>query len=271
MNRARIITVTSMKGGVGKTEVSVNLAAAIKQKTGRQVVLLDFDIPYGGVSQAFGVDKIVSLSDWIRTRRELNQEQVKNLVLTKSGIDLIPAISSSHDLEQFTGREAKRIIELLEMYYDYIVIDSGVDLSDTTKTALLKANDIVIVTAASNVSLWNNHQYKEDLVMLGVQPEKLNLFVNMVPEKNADIDVQKIIDVYQNYGSRINNVFTATEDDYIRKQRNKGEFVYGEKVKCSFNQAIDELTNKLGIVCNNKLQQQETGGFFYALKQVFAR
>lgn len=260
-----------MKGGVGKTEVSVNLAAAIKQKTGKQVVLLDFDIPYGGVSQAFGIDKMVSLSDWIRTRRQLNQDQVKNLVITKQGIDIIPTISSAYDLEQFTSKDANRIIEQLKLFYDYIIIDSGVDLSDTTKTALLKANDIIIVTTISNVSSWNNHQYKEDLIMLGVSPEKLHLFVNMVPQKDRDIDIEKVIDVYQNYGSRINHVFVAEEDDFIRKQRNKGELVYGVKRNCSFNQAIDALIRKLGIVSHQAFESEKRGGFLYALKKVFAK
>ena len=270
--RAKVITVSSMKGGVGKTEVSLNLAVAIRKKTGKRIIVVDFDIPYGGVSQALTVDKQVSLTDWIKTNRTITEESAKSLVLHhETGIDYIPSIASTSDLKNFTAEHAKRIIRQLSEFYDYVLIDSGVDLGPVTKVALLSADKVVIITSPSNVSVWNNHQYKEDLVTLGLNPQKLILFINQVHKKRAaDITVEQVVNAYQTSGVQVETVSIAYYDDVIRQLRNRRDFVYIKKSKNSFSIAINDLLDKIGVVQTMQYEMEYRYGFFAKLKKVFA-
>lgn len=253
--RSKIICVSSMKGGVGKTEVSLNLAMGIKKRTGKRVIVIDFDIPYGGVAQALALDKSTSITDWILTNRTISEKGMESIIVHHdSGLDIIPAIASSFDLERFTGDVAKRILHQLADFYDYIIIDSGVDLSEITKTALLEAHHIIIVTSSQTVSVWNNHQYKEDLLMLGIHPQKMLLFINQADKKKLG-DLQKIIEAYETHGTPVNTVSIAYYDDAVRDTRNKRSFIYLKK-KHTFTKAIDDLMQKLGVLT----PQYESGG-----------
>lgn len=272
-----VVTVTSMKGGVGKTEVSLNTAVALKKKTAKRVIVVDFDIPYGGVSQALAVHKNVSITDWIRTNRNISYKSAESLVNQhESGIDFIPAIASVNDLEKFTPQVVNRIIDTLKGMYDYVVIDSGVDFGDITKTALLSSDKIVIVTTPSNVSVWNNHQYKEDLVALGVNPQNMLLFINQI-QKNREEEkiVEKIIRTYSAVGVSLDTVSTAYYEDRIRKLRNKRDFIYLKRRNSSFSHAIDMLTERIGVFMGleevtNAMSNNEYS-FFARIKKAIVR
>lgn len=272
----KIITVTSMKGGVGKTEVSLNLAVALKKKTGRRVVVVDFDIPYGGVAQALALTKEVSLSDWmdIDSEVQLTERQAESLVLKdeKAGIDVIPAIVDSKDVKRFDGKKAKNILEQLLPLYDYIVIDSGVDMSDCTKTALVSSDKIVLVTSTQNGSIFNNHRYKEELVSYGVQPNSILLFINQMPKKDADRQAERVEDLYWGSGTSIQTACYATLDPMVTECRNNKEHIYLTRKKSNFSQGIDDLTDKLGFLSmEDEFFKNNKKGFLHQMKRVFVK
>ncbi|CCF16505.1 cobQ/CobB/MinD/ParA nucleotide binding domain protein [Brevibacillus laterosporus GI-9] len=243
----RVITVTSMKGGVGKTETSLNLAAAIRKETGKKVMLIDFDIPYGGVAQALALKKYTSISDWIKTNRNISEEGVESLSIShKTGIDILPAIANAHDVKRFSCEVAERIIQNITLYYDFIVIDTGVDFSFITQTALQKSDHIILVTSPQNTSIWNNHQYKEDIIQLGIHPQQILVFVNQVVE-NPDITFEQVKEVFLHYGHRINSIFTAIQDDRVRKNRNLRGVIYLDEPAANFSRSIYSMLKILGI------------------------
>ena len=270
----KLIAVSSMKGGVGKTEVSLNLAVALKQNTSKRVVVVDFDIPYGGVSQALKMNKSVSLTDWISINRDITEVAANSIVCShESGIDFIPAIASSNDQKQLTTKKITSILTLLRTFYDIVIIDTGVDLSRITKAVLSQSDQVVIVTSASTVSVWNNHQYKEDLIGIGVDPQRMSLFINQVPRKHSEINVDKIIQVYENKGVPVRTATVAYYDEQIRKLRNKGTFIYSKKSSSDFHESINELMESIGLYANINLLSSGSGvfGFMNAIKKVFAR
>ncbi|WP_240377256.1 AAA family ATPase [Bacillus piscicola] len=272
---AKIITVTSMKGGVGKTEVSLNVAAAVKQQTGKRVVVVDFDIPYGGVAQAMSFSKERSLTDWMDIDPDvlLTPRQAESLVIQdeKTGIDFIPAIANTMDAKRFDGAAAKRILEQLLVFYDYVIVDSGVDLSSCTKTALVSSDKIILVTSMQNGSVYNNHQYKEDLIAHGVQPTNILLFINQVPKKDAGSQAERIEELYWSNGSSVTTASYAYFDPEISVCRNKRQFMYLTHKNSNFSQAIGDVVKKLGILSIEDEWFQEKTGFFTQLKKVFVR
>lgn len=263
----KIITTTSMKGGVGKTETSLNLAAALRKTTGKRTIIVDFDIPYGGVAQALALHKESSISDWIRTNRLIGEEAIRTLVIQhSSGIDVLPAIASVSDLEKFNADVAQRILSQLAKCYDFVVVDSGVDLSPITRVALTSSDHVVMITTPHNVSIWNNHQYKEDLIKLGVHPDRIILFLNKV-ERNSEIDVKEVIRVFTGSGVAINTVVTANQEPQIQSIRNYREFVYLKKPNSTFSVAIQSILEKLGILPRAIVESQQK----WSISKLFKR
>ena len=248
-----------MKGGVGKTETALNLAIAIK-KTGRSVVLIDLDIPYGGVAQALGKTKEISVTDWIKTNRDISVKALKSLVAVheESGLHYIPAIASTSDLKGFDGSVVKRIISYLNSVYDIIIIDSGVDLSEPTREAIKISDRIIIVTTASHVSAQNNYRYKEDLIALGVNREKLLLFINMIPDKKtAGEVVETIVSTFGETGAPIQTVAAVYFDAKVAQARESHGFVYNIH-STSFKKGIDQVLKKIGLANPNFSQESST-------------
>lgn len=267
-----IITVSSMKGGVGKTETALNLSVALK-KTGKRVVLIDFDIPYGGVAQALGESKEVSISDWLETTRNVSTKALKSMIAIHqtTGLHYIPAISNVHDANRIKSGTVQRIIAHLNQIYDYIVIDSGVDFGALTKEALKLSDKIIIVTTPSNVSAQNNFRYKEDLADLGIQPEKLLLFVNMVHEKRAaSIVLEKVVETFQESGVPVETVAACYYDDKIMKIRDSKGIVYTKNRNANFSKGIDEIIDALGAGSPD-FSTSDRKGLFDLVKGLFAR
>jgi MinD-like ATPase involved in chromosome partitioning or flagellar assembly len=240
-----IITVSSMKGGVGKTEAALNLAMAIK-KTGRSVVLIDLDIPYGGVAQALGETKEISVTDWIRTNRDISVKALKSLVAihAESGLNYIPAIASATDIAKLDGNVINRLVSNLDNIYDYIIIDSGVDFSPPTIEALRMSDKIVIITTPNHVSAQNNYRYKEDLVELGVSRDKLLLFINMIREKKADDVVDRIVETFSETGVPVETVAAVYWEDGISRTRECHGFATPGS---SFARGIEQVLKRVGV------------------------
>lgn len=254
-----IITVSSMKGGVGKTETALNLAIAIK-KTGRSVVLIDLDIPYGGVAQALGQSKEISVTDWIKTNRNISVKALKSLVAIheESGLNYIPAVANASDTNRLDGEVVKRIITNLNNLYDFIIIDSGVDYSEPTKEAIKISDKIIIVTTPNHVSAQNNYRYKEDLVALGVSREKLLLFINMIPDRKTVSDVvETIVDTFSETGASVETVAAVYYDDQVARSREGHGFIYAAKSSSSFKKGIDQILKKLGVATPNFSASEE--------------
>ena len=124
---ARKIVVTSGKGGVGKTTVTVNLGVALAN-LGQKVVLVDADFGLNNLDVVIGIENKIDydIVDVIDGRCRLKQALVstdnhKNLFVLSSGSGVNSCI---------TGQNVKLIIENLSKYFDYVLIDcpAGIDL-----------------------------------------------------------------------------------------------------------------------------------------------
>lgn len=131
--------------------------------------------------------------------------------------------------------------------YDIIIIDSGVDLSEPTKEAIKISDRIIIVTTASHVSAQNNYRYKEDLIALGVNREKLLLFINMIPDrKTAGEVVENIVSTFSETGVSIQTVAAVYYDDKVAQAREEHGFCYNSNTT-SFKKGIDQVLKKIGL------------------------
>lgn len=143
-SHARVIVVTSGKGGVGKTNITVNLALALA-KRGKRTVLFDADLGMANVDVILGVSPKASLADVIAGKKTL--EEI--LLPVCEGLTIVPGGSGIHELADLPQAELDgfvRKLRDLEGMADFILVDTGAGISRGVLNFVLAANEILLVT-----------------------------------------------------------------------------------------------------------------------------
>ena len=141
----KVISITNHKGGVGKTNTAINLAAGLAHFS-RKVLLIDMD-PQGNTSRGYGIDTSLVdksimevLMDEYKIKESIQPTVVKNL-------DIIPSkliISSLEDTPEKKFFLLKKALSKLENIYDYVIIDCPPSLGVLTINSLTASNSIII-------------------------------------------------------------------------------------------------------------------------------
>ncbi len=146
-----VIAVTSGKGGVGKTMISVNLALILK-KLNKNVLLFDADIHLGNVDLMLGLRPEYSISDVILGDMKLEDVIVRG----PEGIDILPAASAVPEfieMEEEALRKFSTLFGAMERDYDIILVDTGAGLSTNVMSFVLGADKVAVVVTPDPASI----------------------------------------------------------------------------------------------------------------------
>ena len=155
VNSARVITVTSGKGGVGKSNLSVNLAVQLS-KQGKRVIILDADFGLANVEIMFGVIPKFNLSSLIYHGKSIKE------IITEGpmGIGFISGGNGVLGLNNLNREQilslVKSIGELNELA-DFIIIDTGAGVSDQVLEFVLASPEVLLVTTPDPSSITDSY------------------------------------------------------------------------------------------------------------------
>jgi flagellar biosynthesis protein FlhG len=180
--KGKIIAITSGKGGVGKSNIAVNLAIALS-RFGHRVLVVDSDFGLANLDMLLGLTPRYNLSHVIAGKKQL-QEVV---IAGPSGIKILPANSNGRIDPALTPEKRVELIETLRSspeLADTVFIDTGGGITDNIVEFLLLADEIIIVTTPEPTSIMDSYG-----VIRVLAQEKENslvrLLVNMA-EDEAD-------------------------------------------------------------------------------------
>lgn len=140
----RTIAVTSGKGGVGKTSLSINLGLALAAQ-GKRVILLDADLGLANINVAMGVRARYTLQDVLTGQRSI--EQI--LIDGPGGIQIIPGASGIAELANISDHQRERLIgsfSRLSKLADVMIIDTSAGLSRNVVSFALLADVVLVIT-----------------------------------------------------------------------------------------------------------------------------
>ena len=150
-SKMRVIAVTSGKGGVGKTNFTVNLALALAEY-GQRVIILDGDLGLANVDIAFGLTARYTIEHLLS-----GEKTIEEILLTGPfGIGIIPGGSGVQGLANLEHDQlANVVVNLgrLERMADLLIIDTGAGLGHTVINFLQAADDIIMVITPEPTSL----------------------------------------------------------------------------------------------------------------------
>lgn len=141
---ARTITVTSGKGGVGKTTATANLAVALA-RLGRRVVCVDADIGLRNLDVVMGLENriVYDLVDVVEGRCKLRQAMVKDKRVPD--LYLLPA-AQTRDKTAVSPQDMIALTNQLRADFDFIMIDSPAGIEWGFRNALAPADEVIVVT-----------------------------------------------------------------------------------------------------------------------------
>lgn len=148
---ARVITVTSGKGGVGKSNVAVNLAVQM-QKLGKNVIVFDADFGLANVEVMFGAIPKFNLSDVIYRGKGI-QEIVSEGPMGIGFISGGTGITGLNDLTQEQVRYLTGSLGELDRLADVIIIDTGAGISSRVLEFVIASPEVLVVTTPEPSSL----------------------------------------------------------------------------------------------------------------------
>lgn len=152
---ARVITVTSGKGGVGKSNTSINLAIQL-QKLGQRVIILDADFGLANIEIMFGAVPKHNLSDLIYQGKNIKE------IITKGPNDIgfISGGSGIAGLSNLSRDYLSYIIQNLvelDTIADIIIVDTGAGISDAVLEFLVASGEILLVTTPEPTSITDSY------------------------------------------------------------------------------------------------------------------
>jgi septum site-determining protein MinD len=139
----KVITITSGKGGVGKSTISANLAIALSDK-GYKVAVADFDIGLRNLDMILGLESRIcfNIIDVMENKATLNQAIIQDK--KSKNCYFLPA-SQTQDKTILDKEKVTRLVEELQANYDYVIIDSPAGIESGFEHAIIKADIALII------------------------------------------------------------------------------------------------------------------------------
>ena len=146
----RIIAVSSGKGGVGKTNIAINMALAYAQM-GKKVIVMDADLGLANVNVVLGIIPRYNLYHLIR-----KQKKMKDIIQeTSYGIRIVAGASGFSKIANLSDEERKTMIEELGELSnaDVLIVDTGAGVSNNVLSFIAAADDAIIVTTSEPTAI----------------------------------------------------------------------------------------------------------------------
>lgn len=197
---ARVISITSGKGGVGKSSVVANLALACAAQ-GQKVLLLDGDFGLANLDILFDLRTRGSLHDVLHHGKDPSEILAKVSPL----VDVLPAASGILEMTKIDLDQKARLLEVmqdLEKNYDVIFIDTGAGISDEVTWLNSSAHEIVVVSTPEPTSIADAYA----LIKVVYQKHKIKDFKLLVNQVRSEAEALRVYQQITGVSDRFLNV-----------------------------------------------------------------
>lgn len=267
---SRVITVTSGKGGVGKTNFTVNLAVALA-KSNKRVVIIDADFGLANIEVLFGVIPKYNLAHVFS-----GQKDIRDIISEGPyGVKFLSGGSGLRELANITDKQMSYIIEkftYLDSVSDVILIDTGAGISDSVINFIKASKETVIITTPEPTSITDAYAIiKTAKEASGFFPE-IKVIINRVDDFKEGSEVfDKISKVAKRFLDLdlVNLGYIPFDASMIKAVKNQQPMIIGYP-NCEASRAIDSIAKRL-LDSSIPVSDQSYGikGFMRKLSGIF--
>ena len=241
----RVYSITSGKGGVGKTAVVANTAVALA-KLGKKVLVLDADLGLANIDVVFGLTPVHNLNHFFSGDQDLQEVMVDG----PYGIKILPAGSGLQNFIRLDSSQKLRLLEgldALECSFDYVLIDTEAGISENVTYFNTAAQEILVVTTPEPTAITDAYALMK-LLSVQFHERHFNLVVNMVQNDSDALDVYRKLTMVANRYLDISIDFLGSipadkqMNDCIRKQKVISDLYPSSKVASAFSSLAERIT-----------------------------
>lgn len=246
----KVLAITSGKGGVGKTFVSANLAAALA-KRGQRVLVLDADLGLANLDVVLNLYPKTTLHDVFTGKAKLEQAIIK----APGGFSVLLAGSGMVEYSRLTPEvrdDFLRIMNGLVPHYDILLLDTGAGISDVVLFAVSLASEVLVVATPEPTSLTD--AYATIKVLVGQQKRQtVRLIVNQTARlgdgRAITTQLQQVLDRFvaaePGQGVKLLHLGDIPADPMVRQAVMRRQLLMQTTPGCPAGLAISQLAAKV--------------------------
>jgi flagellar biosynthesis protein FlhG len=264
--KTRIITITSGKGGVGKTNVSVNMALAYA-RLGKKVVVMDADLGLANVNVILNMIPKFNLYHVIRKQKTMKEIMVD----TEYGISIVAGASGFSKIANLTEEERQNFIDELDTLSsaDIIIIDTSAGVSSNVLDFIAAADDAVIITTPEPTAITDAYGI---IKIIATEIDSLNMGLKLVVNRAKSVaEAKKVADRMTSIAGQFLNL-KVEYLGFIYDDSTVSHAVIRQKPfmvidpRCKASQCVQHIVGRM-----EKSDVKNTGGFGNMLKRIFGR
>lgn len=233
---ARFICVSSGKGGVGKSNITLNLSIKLASM-GKKVLIVDADLGLSNIEVLLGIMPSYNLSHILN-----NLVSVEDIIMSAYGVDIISGGSGVLDVTNLSDESLQNLIhafQSLNEMYDYIFIDTGAGIDRSVMSFISASQEVIIVVSPDPTSITDayalikNARFDDKQVFIVI-----NMSENVAEGKNV---YNKLEVACKNFlGLKVDNLGVIPHDfNVVRAVRSQVPFI----TEFSFSIAAKSVSN----------------------------
>ena len=264
----RAIAITSGKGGVGKTNITINLAIELSRR-GQRVLVVDADWGLANVDVILGVTPELNLSHFLSEEAELEEIIYKG----PEGILLVPNGSGLIELANLSQVKQRKIFAALaelEDKVDIILLDTGAGISDKVLNFVYSAGEALVVVTPEPTSIRDAYAVIKTIVKKAPKC-KLGLLVNMADDPEEGLDVgERITSVVEQFlGRNIELLGSIHYDRALLQSVREQTPVLLSSPKSRSARDIRAIADKILPAGETSADGEDNEGFFTRMSKMF--
>ncbi len=244
MSHIKTIAVSGGKGGVGKSNIALNLAVSLAQKR-RNVILMDADLGLANLDILLGISVKNTIDDLLSGRCVLQDLLIEG----PNGIKIVPASSGIQRMTQLNTLEHAALVNMfadLEQEVDYLIIDTAAGISDSVVHFIRAAQEILLVLCNEPTSLADAYALLK-LMNTQYSVDRFHIVANMVKDLNEGRllynKLSKVSDRFLDVALEFTGA--VPYDDSVRKSVKRQKPFVQAYPKCRATMAIAQLAMKV--------------------------
>lgn len=262
---AKIIVVTSGKGGVGKTTTSAAFGTGLALR-GHKTVIIDFDVGLRNLDLIMGCERrvVYDFVNVINGEAKLSQALIKDKHV--ENLSILPA-SQTRDKDALTAECVKKVLDELQNDFDYIVCDSPAGIERGAYLAMYYADSAIVVTNPEVSSVRDSDRIlgllasKSKRAEEGLEPIKEHLLITRYSPKRVELGDMISVETVQDILS-INLLGVIPESQAVLRASNSGVPVIMDKISDAGQAYLDAVSRFLGEDVPHRFLNAEKKGFF---------
>lgn len=263
--RPKIITISSGKGGVGKSNIVVNLGIAL-QKLGKKVLIFDADVGMGNDDVLLGFLPKYSVMDVV-----FNKKDIKDVIIQGPyGMCLLPGGSGFTKVDELTKKQREDFIQRLNDLegLDYILMDTGAGINRTVLGFAACCEELIIITTPEPTSLTDAYSLLKAISHFKLKKAAQIIVNRVVGEDEGNRTFSKINNAANSFLEiKLEHLGNVSDDKKVTQAVRKQEPFMITFPNSTVSKEISSIAKK--IIGSKNINEKDLGGIQGLFREIF--